>query len=391
MVATTITTGSLVGGGQSILTESDETASLPNSLIGIPNPTNNHDLEITDGDALTGSVGPRMVFTGPGSVLNNLTVNQTTITSTGTASTMSVALEAKANSGRIIARNSDSAYAGTYGMKEASVNGVFEVRFAAPLSITTQYTVVMPDANPAIGGVLVSTSNAATSDMGWSTAMTTSMRPPSGTTAQRPGGPGGGQFRYNSDIDMMEGYNGPNAYWQRMSNDMEFLGSSSASVSATIDFTGDWSSYQAIVVIVAQVIPVTDNNQLLIRVSGNGGSTWDAAGTDYGYAYQQQLMSGGAATDFASNAASAISTCQTIGNNNGEGVSATYTFYRPDLANRQGRFSWEGTGQNTTGVPFRITGSGVRQGANSFNGVRFLMNSGNINEGHFVVYGIRRA
>ena len=184
--------------------------------------------------------------------------------------------------------------------------------------------------------------------------------------------------------------------FQAASGAMVFIASSTASSSATIDFTsGIGSTYDEYIFVIVDLLPATNATSLWARFSDDGGSTWEAGATDYLYA-SLAYDSDGSPTDVNNDAGQAqmvISTplSNTAGNtHNGKVMlsSPSNTTYDKNLVYRMGGVDSSG---NSSGL---IGASRLNQGGGTWaaiDGVRFLMSSGNIASGDFYLYGIKKS
>ena len=168
---------------------------------------------------------------------------------------------------------------------------------------------------------------------------------------------------------------------------MVLIGSATASSSASIDFTNiNNTAYNAYRIYVTNVIPATNNVNLLLRASVSGtfatslytwqNFRWTTAAS--GIAGQ----GGGAGTGIALNAAGSDNMANTIGGSWVIDIFNTVnTGYK--VVNYQGYYN----GSTSLG----ITGNGWLNGSQQLDGFRFLMDTGNIASGTFFLYGIKNA
>lgn len=165
---------------------------------------------------------------------------------------------------------------------------------------------------------------------------------------------------------------------------MEVIESKDASSSASLTFTGfDSSKYDAYVFKLANVVPATNNAQLLLRTSTNGGSSYDSGASDYAWSYVF-FGTGTADQDDAS-----IRVAIAVGSND-DGVSGTLNVNGPHLAKKT-IVEWNVGYFNSSSTLSRTTGSGARLSSADVDAVQFLMSSGNIESGTITMYGLRNA
>ena len=180
------------------------------------------------------------------------------------------------------------------------------------------------------------------------------------------------------------GSGGASGTWERLST-------ATASASATVDFTGLSSSYVAYKVVFSHVVPATDNVNLWLRTSTDGGSSFDAGASDYGWANSAYFDSA-ATNNFGDAADSEISF---TGNNNtgtgtGEQMSGVLHLLNSSAA-QYAQAVWQGSMANQNGVHLYYSGAGRRLSAADVDAIRFLFSSGNIASGQFDLYGMKAA
>jgi len=164
-----------------------------------------------------------------------------------------------------------------------------------------------------------------------------------------------------------------------------FLASTDISSAATVDFTAfDGTQYDAYKFVLQNVIPATDNVELYLRTSTDGGSTYDSGASDYLWAGSMNSFeaegSGGQVE---------ISAGEGIGNGAGEdGISGTIEIAGPHLAKEtyvNFHVSFDDNGLKN------CVGGGVRNSSADVDAVRLLMSSGNITSGTITMYGMVNA
>lgn len=164
----------------------------------------------------------------------------------------------------------------------------------------------------------------------------------------------------------------------------------SASNSATIDFTtGIDSAYDCYVVKVDDLIPATDATELRLRVSEDGGSTFKAGGTDYAHT-RNVNTDAGTGSGAGSTGDGAIVIAAFVSNS--KALSCSVEFGAPSGTSRHKMFRWHADYETSGNTITVATGAGVfKLDTNAINGIRFLMSSGNITNGIFSLYGLRKS
>ena len=174
------------------------------------------------------------------------------------------------------------------------------------------------------------------------------------------------------------------------SGGLVLLTSGTVSAAATLDIVlTSYTSYRGIVFELSNFVPATGGAYLAMRVSTNGGSSYNSGATDYHYAVQSVIAGAGAFTD-SSTGASLIAISNITGGIGG-GATAGGTF-AVSLLGQTSTSAYPKIFAN--GVVFDgssrgvVVGSaGIRIAAQDTDAVRFLFSSGNIDSGSYAVYG----
>lgn len=172
--------------------------------------------------------------------------------------------------------------------------------------------------------------------------------------------------------------------------------SQTASSSASLDFvTGITSTYDHYWLDIVDLIPGTDNVSLWVRVSHDGGSTWDSAAGSYFY--------GG--HDFGNNVASGLYNDATAGrgstavplginvDNSGAagliGYTGSFFTFRPSNAARH-KYEAEGDYLNQINVYVHNIVAGWVTATTAINGLQVLASSGTLLSGTVTLYGLTK-
>ena len=170
------------------------------------------------------------------------------------------------------------------------------------------------------------------------------------------------------------------------------ISSAAAAASATIDFTsGISSTYDEYVIAVVNMKPATNNTDLWMRVSQDGGGTFKAGASDYGHerfgaSDGGSLGSSGSTGDTQMVLIAGTSSTSTVA------AHLIMRFYVPADTATDKYFLWDSTWTPNGATINRQSGAGIfilNQAA--IDGIRFLMSSGNITSGNFYLYGVRKA
>jgi hypothetical protein len=173
---------------------------------------------------------------------------------------------------------------------------------------------------------------------------------------------------------------------------MKLITSADASGDSTLDFTGfDSSRYDAYLFILQNVIPATDNDNLSLRTSTDGGSNFDSGSSDYMYS---SLSIGASSTPIGTYTTSdriRLGTGTSVGSAAGEyGVSGQVLVCGPHLAEKTAITHTLNLG-NASGGTSISTGAGTRDSTADVDAVRFFFSFGNIESGTINMYGLRNS
>lgn len=170
------------------------------------------------------------------------------------------------------------------------------------------------------------------------------------------------------------------------------LATATASASATIDFdTGiDWTVYDKYVLSWTDVRPATTDSYMLIRVSTDGGSTYDAGASDYLYGeYVIQADTNGTQSSISTSAIlMGHSTLNDGISNSNSNCGGEIVIMKPDTTDVRPCLWYKIWYRNSNGYSLAGHGCGTRIANQNTDGIRVLMDSGNIASGTFKLYGI---
>jgi hypothetical protein len=160
-----------------------------------------------------------------------------------------------------------------------------------------------------------------------------------------------------------------------------------ASSSATLDFTGWYSSaYDEYLIEVVGLVPATDNVELALTVSTDGGSNYSA--TSYRYAYQY-AGSSGSVGNVTNNAGTILALGAGVENTTSTtGHHGSVHLFGPGSSSRVKAFLVDMTYQGTDGYYYSLRGSGWWADVTAVDALRFAYSSGNIAEGTIRIYGL---
>jgi hypothetical protein len=167
-----------------------------------------------------------------------------------------------------------------------------------------------------------------------------------------------------------------------------------ATASATIDFTlTKWLQlYDRFEIDLEDILPATNNVAFALRTSSNGGSSYDAGGSDYGWtavrvttdAQDRRSDSNNSQITLADNDVN-----NGLSNVAGESLAGKVVLHNPHAATFT-KVTWDAGyfSDSTSTFMARVSGFGARLASADVDAIRFFTSSGNIASGSFRLYGI---
>jgi len=167
----------------------------------------------------------------------------------------------------------------------------------------------------------------------------------------------------------------------RFIESVEFTGSESVA-----DFTGfDETQYDAYRFVLGNVVPVTDNVNLLMRYSFDGGSSFVSTGSYFYAGYFNTLASGG---NVAGSAGTAMTLITLVGSAaNEDGASGEFIIPHPHLS-KATQTQHKMSAYDSAGTWYNSNTYGIQTTRSPMNAVRFLFSSGNFESGKITMYGL---
>lgn len=168
---------------------------------------------------------------------------------------------------------------------------------------------------------------------------------------------------------------------------MKLLNSGSVTSGATLDIVlTSYTSYRALLIKLINIIPATDNVDLYMRTSTNGGSSYDSAGSDYRWGYYY-VDSGSSGASTSSGAVSSITIWKNQGNSTGEHGMANVELMGQTNTGTYGKIMSDGVYMSASTIPVRVMGFGARMTSADIDAIRFYYQSGNIASCTWALYG----
>lgn len=170
--------------------------------------------------------------------------------------------------------------------------------------------------------------------------------------------------------------------------DWEKITSSTASSSATIDFTGLSSTYLAYRIVISNLQPASDGVNFNLRTSTDNGLNFDAGASDYQWCKIVTTTSGDSDDVDTADSAIEIVGLGSLGSNTNEKCNCDILIFNPS-ATKFTKVIFVSHFFNTSTTRESQQGGGYRQSTTAIDAIRFLMSSGNIATGNFVLYGMK--
>lgn len=164
------------------------------------------------------------------------------------------------------------------------------------------------------------------------------------------------------------------------------LASGNCSATAVCDVAmASYTSYKNKLLHIQRFQPATDGTSLYLRFSTDGGTTFDAGATAYGY-IQYQANSAGTFAQLAT-AAAQVSVATSIGNSSNAGVSAAIDVFDSTINTVNTLVNWRASFISNAGNISENHGTGGASAAQDTDAIRILFSSGNIASGSWKLYG----
>jgi hypothetical protein len=177
------------------------------------------------------------------------------------------------------------------------------------------------------------------------------------------------------------------------------LESHTASASASLDFTTRnatgqsgatfQSDFDEYVIEAINLIPATDNVDFLLRVSTDGGSSYDS-GANYGRALRLDSASFNVVLGANSGLTALIAVANVDTTTTQASLNLSIRLFNPLSAANYKAATVQGTFKNNDANYYAVTGSGWYLSATAVNAFRCAFSSGNITSGTVRVYGVAK-
>jgi len=167
-----------------------------------------------------------------------------------------------------------------------------------------------------------------------------------------------------------------------------------ASTSASLDFTTCiTATYDEYLFELLNLIPATNNVNLWLRMSTDGGATYDS-GTNYGWSVNRFSSGGGAFSGGNSGQASIVidggGAGDKVSNSSNYGISGSLRLFSPSSTSLYKAASWQTNMFSAASSIQPAYGGGFYLSTTAVNAVRFLFSSGNITSGIVRAFGVMK-
>lgn len=174
-------------------------------------------------------------------------------------------------------------------------------------------------------------------------------------------------------------------------NGVAVLASGTISSASSLDLKlSSYPQFSTFKLILKDIVPVTDGDDLCIRFSDDSGVSFEADASDYAWAWNRTSFSTGTTVPVAQadEADAQIKLTDNIGNSTNESGSFEITVFSP-AASAFTKVKFEGVTRNFTPTDYSIEGGGIVLWASAATDMRVLFLGGNIASGSYTLMGIR--
>lgn len=167
--------------------------------------------------------------------------------------------------------------------------------------------------------------------------------------------------------------------------------SQTASSSSELDFeTGIDGTYRRYRFEGDLIVPATDGVRLWVRMSTDGGSTYETGASDYAWSVHAHSGAGQSGDfDAGDSEIELTSTAILIGSDTNEHACFTMELYKPSDTSSFAMIGWNLHYVTSGGVGAIVNGTGYYKASTAVDAVRFMMSTGNIESGEITLSGIR--
>lgn len=170
-----------------------------------------------------------------------------------------------------------------------------------------------------------------------------------------------------------------------VTTNVNLIETQTASNSSAMDFNlpGGYNEY---LLVLSNVIPATDGDDLHILTSADGGSTFDTGASDYRYTYSQFLSTGISGGSSTADSKIVMTASVGSGGTSEPGVSAHVRIILPSQSVHT-VVNWTGGSVSDLSADRGLIGQGRRRAAAAVDAIRVKYSSGNVESGEFALFG----
>lgn len=183
-----------------------------------------------------------------------------------------------------------------------------------------------------------------------------------------------------------------NPIWATLpTSGLVLLTSGTVTAAATLDLVlTSYSAYRGLKIFLSGFLPATDNADLYLRTSTDGGGTYSATGYNWSTIRNEENVGNfdGNGSDVAIKITGTSN--DGVGNVSTEGIDVEITLMNFTSAAFWGKVFYTGFFISSSGTPGGcfVTGGGAREAAQDTDAIRLLFSAGNIAAGNYAVYGL---
>jgi hypothetical protein len=154
-----------------------------------------------------------------------------------------------------------------------------------------------------------------------------------------------------------------------------------------------YTSYRALKFILESFIPATDDVELWMRVSTDGGSSYDATGYSYSQVFSLDSDNSAFGNSRSTSTtrlliAGSPSANQAVSNVAAEAGASAEIILFDQTVSQWPKIRTQAIFMGATPDTIQMSGGGHREASQDTDAVRFLFESGNITSGKYAVYGL---
>lgn len=170
----------------------------------------------------------------------------------------------------------------------------------------------------------------------------------------------------------------------------ELIQSLTASASSSLDFiTGIDSTYDHYMLVISELRPATDGQDLKFRTSTDGGSTFRAT-NEYQHGMADVTTAGTLSGSGGTAQDGMFITVNGVGNAADETYNGVIEFFSPDTATTGLRVTFRGSAKSAAGVFTAYFGAAELTNGEDVDAVQLVFAAGNITSGTASLYGLRK-